>query len=157
VLLGPVEPDPAVTPEDLLPLDTQVPRRVVRRPAPAADLGELAHEVLGQPRPDLVAERRLGRRVEEVHQLPGSVAGLLRTVRTVLDRSVKLPPAGTLHSVNRPAHFETPELRIDKLTVGPFENNVFVLRSKGTGEATLLDAANEHDLLLEVSRETGVR
>jgi glyoxylase-like metal-dependent hydrolase (beta-lactamase superfamily II) len=59
--------------------------------------------------------------------------------------------------VSRPAHFETPELRIDKLTVGPFENNVFILRSKGTGDATLLDAANEHDLLLDVSRATGVR
>ena len=59
--------------------------------------------------------------------------------------------------MNRRAHYEDETARIDKLTVGPFENNVFVLRSKGTGEATLLDAANEHDLLLEVSRATGVR
>jgi glyoxylase-like metal-dependent hydrolase (beta-lactamase superfamily II) len=43
------------------------------------------------------------------------------------------------------------------LVVGPYENNVFVLRDKGTGEAVLLDAANEHELLLEVSRATGVR
>ena len=57
----------------------------------------------------------------------------------------------------RPPHYEDTEARIDKLTVGPFENNVFILRSKGTGAATLLDAANEHDLLLEVSRATGVR
>ncbi len=57
----------------------------------------------------------------------------------------------------RPPHYEDTDARIDKLTVGPFENNVFILRSKGTGAATLLDAANEHDLLLEVSRATGVR
>jgi glyoxylase-like metal-dependent hydrolase (beta-lactamase superfamily II) len=57
----------------------------------------------------------------------------------------------------RPAHFEDADVRVDKLVVGPFENNVFVVRSKHTGEAVLLDAANEHELLLEVSRATGVR
>src|ERR1700749_1112340 len=57
----------------------------------------------------------------------------------------------------RPAHYETPTVRIEKLIVGPFENNVFVVRSKGTGEAVIVDAANEHELLLEVSRATGVR
>jgi glyoxylase-like metal-dependent hydrolase (beta-lactamase superfamily II) len=57
----------------------------------------------------------------------------------------------------RPAHYETPDVLIEKLIVGPFENNVFVVRCKGTGEAVIIDAANEHDLLLEVSRETGVR
>jgi glyoxylase-like metal-dependent hydrolase (beta-lactamase superfamily II) len=56
----------------------------------------------------------------------------------------------------RPAHFEDTEVRIDKLVVGPFENNVFVLRSKNTGEAVIVDAANEHELLLDVSRATGV-
>ena len=57
----------------------------------------------------------------------------------------------------RPAHYETPTVRIEKLIVGPFENNVFVVRCKGTGEAVIIDAANEHELLLEVSRATGVR
>jgi glyoxylase-like metal-dependent hydrolase (beta-lactamase superfamily II) len=57
----------------------------------------------------------------------------------------------------RPAHYETSDVRIDKLVVGPFENNVFVVRSKGTGEAVIIDAANEHELLLEVARATGVR
>jgi len=59
--------------------------------------------------------------------------------------------------VPRPAHYETPVVRIDKINVGPFENNVFVVRCKGTGEAVIIDAANEHELLLEVSRATGVR
>jgi glyoxylase-like metal-dependent hydrolase (beta-lactamase superfamily II) len=57
----------------------------------------------------------------------------------------------------RPAHFEDTDVRIDKLVVGPFENNVFIVRSKHSGEAVLLDAANEHDLLLEVAEATGVR
>ena len=56
-----------------------------------------------------------------------------------------------------PAHYETSDVRIDKYVVGPFENNVFVGRDKGTGAALIVDAANEHDLLLEVSRATGVR
>ena len=57
----------------------------------------------------------------------------------------------------QPAHYETGDVRIDKYVVGPFENNVFVIRDKGSGEALLIDAANEHELLLEVCRATGVR
>ncbi len=57
----------------------------------------------------------------------------------------------------RPPHYETGEVRIDKIVVGPFENNVFVVRDKHSGDAVLVDAANEHELLLEVSRATGVR
>ncbi len=57
----------------------------------------------------------------------------------------------------RPAHYETPTVRIEKLIVGPFENNVFVVRCTGTGEAVIIDAANEHELLLQVSEATGVR
>jgi glyoxylase-like metal-dependent hydrolase (beta-lactamase superfamily II) len=60
-------------------------------------------------------------------------------------------------AAGRPAHYETSDVRIDKIVVGPYENNVFVLRDKRTGDAVLVDAANEHQLLLEVSRSTGVR
>jgi len=31
----------------------------------------------------------------------------------------------------RPAHYETPTVRVEKLIVGPFENNVFVVRCTG--------------------------
>jgi glyoxylase-like metal-dependent hydrolase (beta-lactamase superfamily II) len=54
-------------------------------------------------------------------------------------------------------HYETSDVRIEKLVVGPFENNVFVLRSKAGGDAVIIDAANEHELLLEVAKRTGVR
>jgi glyoxylase-like metal-dependent hydrolase (beta-lactamase superfamily II) len=57
----------------------------------------------------------------------------------------------------RPPHYETTDVRIEKLVVGPMENNVFVVRAKNTGDALIVDAANEHELLLEVSRATGVR
>jgi glyoxylase-like metal-dependent hydrolase (beta-lactamase superfamily II) len=57
----------------------------------------------------------------------------------------------------RPAHYEDSDVRVDKLVVGPFENNVFVVRSKRDGDAVLLDAANEHELLVDVARATGVR
>lgn len=55
------------------------------------------------------------------------------------------------------AHYETTDVRIDKLIVGPFENNVFIVRDRNSGEAVLIDAANEHEFLLEVCRNTGVR
>jgi glyoxylase-like metal-dependent hydrolase (beta-lactamase superfamily II) len=46
---------------------------------------------------------------------------------------------------------------IHKVVVGPMENNVFVLRCTETGDAVLLDAANEHDRLLELCQVLGVR
>ncbi len=54
-------------------------------------------------------------------------------------------------------HFEDSQAEIHKVVVGPIDNNVFVLRCRQTGDAVLLDAANEHDLLLELCRDLGVR
>ncbi len=48
-------------------------------------------------------------------------------------------------------------MRIEKLIVGPFENNVFVVRCKGSGDAVIVDAANEHERLLELCEQLGVR
>jgi len=45
---------------------------------------------------------------------------------------------------------------IHQVVVGPMDNNVYVLRCTETGEAVLLDAANEHDRLLELCRDLGV-
>jgi glyoxylase-like metal-dependent hydrolase (beta-lactamase superfamily II) len=60
-------------------------------------------------------------------------------------------------TVRRPAHYETADVRIDKIVVGPFENNAFVLRCRSTGDAVLVDAANEHELLIPICRALGVR
>lgn len=46
---------------------------------------------------------------------------------------------------------------IHKVVVGPMDNNVFVLRCTQTGDAVLIDAANEHDRLLELCRTLRVR
>ena len=48
-------------------------------------------------------------------------------------------------------------VEIHKVVVGPVDNNVFVLRCTETGDAVLLDAANEHERLLELCRRLGVR
>jgi glyoxylase-like metal-dependent hydrolase (beta-lactamase superfamily II) len=45
---------------------------------------------------------------------------------------------------------------VHRFVVGPIENNVYVVRCKRTGEATLIDAANEHDRLLRVASRLGV-
>jgi len=54
-------------------------------------------------------------------------------------------------------HFEDSQAEIHKLVVGPVENNVFVLRCKETGDSLLIDAANEHDRLLELCQRLNVR
>ena len=54
-------------------------------------------------------------------------------------------------------HYDDSRAEIHKLVVGPFENNVFVLRCKETGDAALIDAANEHDKLLDLCEALGVR
>ena len=54
-------------------------------------------------------------------------------------------------------HFEDEQAEIHKLVVGPMDNNVFVLRCKQTGDAVLIDAANEHEKLLELCRTLDVR
>ena len=54
-------------------------------------------------------------------------------------------------------HFEDSQAEIHKLVVGPMDNNVFVLRCKETGEAVLLDAANEHEKLLDLCKRLNVR
>ena len=54
-------------------------------------------------------------------------------------------------------HYEDTQAEIHKLVVGPMDNNVFVLRCKETGDSVLLDAANEHEKLLELCRRLNVR
>ncbi len=46
---------------------------------------------------------------------------------------------------------------VHAVVVGPMDNNVFVLRCTETGDAVLIDAANEHERLLELCAALGVR
>jgi glyoxylase-like metal-dependent hydrolase (beta-lactamase superfamily II) len=53
-------------------------------------------------------------------------------------------------------HLSDTDLEVHKVVVGPMDNNVFVLRCRHTGEAVLIDAANEHDRLLDLARALDV-
>jgi glyoxylase-like metal-dependent hydrolase (beta-lactamase superfamily II) len=55
------------------------------------------------------------------------------------------------------AFHQDERLEIHKVVVGPMDNNVYVLRCRETGEAVLIDAANEHERLLDMCRRLGVR
>ena len=54
-------------------------------------------------------------------------------------------------------HWQDTQAEIHKVVVGPMDNNVFVVRCRETGDAALIDAANEHELLLELCSSLGVR
>jgi glyoxylase-like metal-dependent hydrolase (beta-lactamase superfamily II) len=54
-------------------------------------------------------------------------------------------------------HWQNSEVEVHKVVVGPVDNNVFVVRCRLTGEAVLIDAANEHERLLELCTTLGVR
>ena len=54
-------------------------------------------------------------------------------------------------------HYEDALLEVHRVVVGPVDNNVHVIRCKRTGEAVLVDAANEHERLLDLCRRLGVR
>ncbi|MGB1504956.1 MAG: MBL fold metallo-hydrolase [Acidimicrobiales bacterium] len=54
-------------------------------------------------------------------------------------------------------HWSDSRVEVYRYVVGPMDNNVFVIRCHETGEAVLLDAANEHEKLLELCQRLGVR
>ena len=54
-------------------------------------------------------------------------------------------------------HYRDTQVEITKTVVGPYDNNVFVVRCRATGDALLIDAANEHEMLLDLCRSLGVR
>jgi glyoxylase-like metal-dependent hydrolase (beta-lactamase superfamily II) len=53
--------------------------------------------------------------------------------------------------------WEDATCELHRMVVGPMDNNVYVLRCRRSGEAMLVDAANEHEALLEVCQRLGVR
>ncbi len=51
---------------------------------------------------------------------------------------------------------ELPDLTITKVSVGPMDNNAYLLRCTVTGDQLLIDAANDADRLLEVIGDSGL-
>ena len=54
-------------------------------------------------------------------------------------------------------HWRDTNFEVHKVVVGPFDNNVFVVRCRRSGEAVLIDAANEHEQLLALCQRLGVK
>ncbi|MEI8127282.1 MAG: MBL fold metallo-hydrolase [Actinomycetota bacterium] len=48
-------------------------------------------------------------------------------------------------------------VEVHRFVVGPVANNVYVVRCRRSGIATLIDAANEHERLLTISTRLGVQ
>lgn len=46
---------------------------------------------------------------------------------------------------------------VHAVVVGPMDNNVFIVRCTDSGDAVLIDAANEHERLLDLCASLGVR
>jgi len=59
--------------------------------------------------------------------------------------------------MTNPAHYEDEQVTITKLVVGPYDNNVFVARCRHTGQAILIDAANEAEKILDLCRRLNVQ
>jgi glyoxylase-like metal-dependent hydrolase (beta-lactamase superfamily II) len=57
---------------------------------------------------------------------------------------------------NVPLVWSNAAAQVYRFVVGPVDNNVYVVRCRRTGVAALIDAANEHERLLEVARTLGV-
>ena len=54
-------------------------------------------------------------------------------------------------------HYEDTLAEVHHVVVGPMDNNVYIVRCQRTGDAVMIDAANEHERLLELCRSLGVR
>jgi len=52
--------------------------------------------------------------------------------------------------------WEDATCEVHRTVVGPMDNNVYIVRCRRTGESMLVDAANEHEVLLDLCRQLGV-
>ncbi|HKS98120.1 MAG TPA: MBL fold metallo-hydrolase [Rugosimonospora sp.] len=66
------------------------------------------------------------------------------------------PYTGEVSPGGAPAVRELPGLTITKVSVGPMDNNAYLLRATGTGEQLLIDAANEADRLIPLIGPAGL-
>ena len=53
--------------------------------------------------------------------------------------------------------YEDADAEVHSLVVGPMDNNVYIVRCRESGDAVLIDAANEHDRLLDLCQALNVR
>ncbi|MFV2101180.1 MBL fold metallo-hydrolase [Micromonospora sp. LOL_024] len=65
--------------------------------------------------------------------------------------------SGDVTSGGPPAVRELGRLTITKVSVGPMDNNAYLLRCNDTGDQVLIDAANDAPRLLELVADSGLR
>jgi glyoxylase-like metal-dependent hydrolase (beta-lactamase superfamily II) len=53
--------------------------------------------------------------------------------------------------------YQDTNVEVHRIVVGPVDNNVYIVRSRASGDSLLIDAANEHDKLLELCQALNVR
>lgn len=53
-------------------------------------------------------------------------------------------------------HWSNDDISVHKIVVGPYDNNVFFVESRADGQAIMLDAANDAEVLLELAERFGV-
>ena len=78
-----------------------------------------------------------------VTRIPGSAGA-------TVDQEVRTVPATIID-------YQDTAVEVHRLVVGPVDNNVYIVRCRSTGESVLIDAANEHDKLLDLCRALNVR
>jgi glyoxylase-like metal-dependent hydrolase (beta-lactamase superfamily II) len=66
------------------------------------------------------------------------------------------PYTGEVTPGGPPAVRDLPGLTITKISVGPMDNNAYLLRCRDTGHQVLIDAANEADRLLDLIGDAGL-
>ncbi|WP_213455349.1 MBL fold metallo-hydrolase [Rhizomonospora bruguierae] len=66
------------------------------------------------------------------------------------------PYTGEVTPGGPPAVRDLPSLTITKLSVGPMDNNAYLLRCRDTGRQLLIDAANDADRLLSLAGDAGL-
>ncbi|MFI5782182.1 MBL fold metallo-hydrolase [Nocardia sp. NPDC051570] len=75
----------------------------------------------------------------------------MTTIDSVI--TIDRPYTGHVSSGSNPQQRDVPGARIVKMSVGQMDNNVYLVQDTATGEALLIDAANEPDRILELLRQ----
>jgi glyoxylase-like metal-dependent hydrolase (beta-lactamase superfamily II) len=61
------------------------------------------------------------------------------------------------HTADSTCLWHDSQVEVHMVTVGSFDNNVYIVRCRQSGEGLLIDAANEHELLLELCTRLDVK
>ncbi|AHH20567.1 metallo-beta-lactamase superfamily protein [Nocardia nova SH22a] len=72
----------------------------------------------------------------------------VRVITIVTVITLDIPYTGHVAPGSNPQQRDVPGARIVKMSVGPMDNNVYLVQDTATGDAVLIDAANESERIL---------